>query len=398
MTNFLEKARQLDKQDPLKDLKKEFYLKEDSYYFDGNSLGLLSKKAESAVFEILQMWKDNQIDGWTEGEYPWFTLSEKLSEQMAQVVGAKKKEVIITGQTTTNLHQLIRSLRPFKDGRTKVIVNELEFPSDIYAISAILEEQGLDPLQHLISVKSKDGYTIATEDIISELKDDVALLLMPSVLYRSGQLLDMKKLTEAAHKKGILAVFDCSHSVGCIPHDFHNCGIDAAFWCTYKYLNGGPGAVAGLFIHEKHLPIKAALAGWFGSDKSKQFDMAHNFTPADEAGSLQSGTPHILSIAPLIGSLSITLEAGIQEIREKSLALTDFLMEIAKELLDFNFEYTTPSLANERGGHISLSHPEAARICKALKAEGVISDFRFQIAFYHSTCTCSIIYFFFRCV
>jgi kynureninase len=374
---LLEKAKKLDKKDPLKRYKEEFYLVKDRLYFDGNSLGLLSKRAESSVLDILDMWKHHQIEGWTEGKYPWFTLSEQLTQTMAVIVGGKKEEIMITGSTTLNLHQLVRSLQPFKHGRTKVVMNELEFPSDIYAISEILCEQGLDPKQHLVKVKSKDGHLLDLEDIVYALQDDVALLLMPSVLYRSGQLLDLKILTKEAHKRGIITVFDCSHSVGCLPHDFHNWGVDAAFWCTYKYLNGGPGAVGGLYIHEKHLPITPALAGWFGSDKSKQFDMAHQFTPACDAGALQSGTPHIMSIAPLIGSLSISSEAGIDQIRRKSLALTEFLLAgIKQDLSQFNFKITTPEKAEDRGGHISLSHPEAARICKALKAEGVIPDFR----------------------
>ncbi|WP_227938139.1 kynureninase [Alkalihalobacillus deserti] len=374
---LLEKAKKLDEKDSLQKYKNQFYLVKERLYFDGNSLGLLSKRAEAAVLEILNMWKHHQIEGWTEGKYPWFTLAEQLTEAIAVIVGGKKTEIMITGSTTLNLHQLVRSLQPFNSGRTKVVMNELEFPSDIYAISEILKEQGLDPEQHLVKVKSKDGHLLAEADILDALQDDVALLVMPSVLYRSGQLLDLNTLTKEAHKHGILAVFDCSHSVGCLPHHFHDWGVDAAFWCTYKYLNGGPGAVGGLFIHEKHLPVTPALAGWFGSDKSKQFDMAHQFTPASDAGALQSGTPHILSIAPLIGALSISSEAGIDQIRRKSLALTEFLLEgIKLELSHFNFKVATPERAEERGGHISLSHPEAARICKALKAEGVIPDFR----------------------
>src|SRR5699024_10070370 len=187
------------------------------------------------------------------------------------------------------------------------------------------------------------------------------------------QVLDMKRLTEAARKRGIPIGFDLCHSVGGIPHHLHDWGVDFAFWCNYKYLNGGPGAVASLFVHDKHHGGRPGLAGWFSSDKRVQFDMDHRLVPAADAGAYQIGTPHILSLAPLIGSLEMFNDAGIDLIRKKSLKQTRFLMELVEqELGEWRFAMGNPIEDERRGGHISLVHREAVRICKSLKEKGVV--------------------------
>lgn len=240
-----------------------------------------------------------------------------------------------------------------------------------------LRLHGLNPEQHLIRVGGRDGQTLAEEDLIAAMTDEVALIVLPSVLYRSGQILDMKRLTAAARECGIPIGFDLCHSIGAIPHQLHEWGADFAFWCNYKYLNAGPGGVGGLFVHRKHFGRMPGLAGWFGSDKSVQFDMEHHFTPAGDAGAYQIGTPHLLSLAPLIGSLEIFAEAGIGPIREKSLRQTRYLMELVEEeLAGMGFSIGNPRADHRRGGHVSLVHPEAVRICKSLKEKGVIPDFR----------------------
>ncbi len=210
--------------------------------------------------------------------------------------------------------------------------------------------------------------------------EDVALVLLPSVLYRSGQLLDIERLTRAAHDRGILIGFDCCHSVGSVPHQLHRWGVDFAFWCTYKYLNGGPGAVGSLFVHRRHFGTLPALAGWWGYDKARQFDMALDFAPAAGAGAWQISTPPVLSAAALYGTLGMLREAGIERVRAKSLELTGYLMFLIDELLaepPYGFAVGTPRKPARRGGHVALEHPDAIRICKALKARGVIPDFRF---------------------
>jgi kynureninase len=372
-----EYSRVLDQQDSLKNFRKEFYVSTDKIYLDGNSLGLLSKRSEKSVLTILDSWKTLAIDGWTEGKHPWFYLSEKIGNQFASLVGGKPEELIATGSTTTNLHQLLASFYKPKGKKTKILADELNFPSDIYAIKSQLLLKGYLPDEHLVQVKSKDGHFLETKDIITAMTEDIAVIILPSVLYRSGQILDMQNITQVAHERGIVVGFDLCHSIGSIPHELSEWGVDFAFWCTYKHLNGGPGSVGGIYVNEKHLGQEPGLSGWFSSAKEKQFDLEHELTPAKTAGAYQIGTPHVLSIAPLIGSLELIHEAGINAIREKSLQLTDYLIELVEnELTDYPFEITSPRDHDSRGGHIYLIHQHAASICKALKSSGIIPDFR----------------------
>ncbi|WP_100371722.1 kynureninase [Bacillus sp. FJAT-45037] len=373
----LDYAKNLDQKDPLAPFRDEFYTQKGRIYLDGNSLGLLSKRAENTLLHLLDSWKKHGIDGWTDGEHPWYYLSESLGEQMAPLVGATGAEVLVTGSTTTNLHQLISTFYQPTKNRTNILADELNFPSDIYALQSQLRLKNLDPTEHLIQVKSRDGHTILEDDIIAQMNDDVALILLSSILYRSGQVLDMKRLTEEAHKRNILIGFDLCHSIGSIPHELSAWDVDFAFWCNYKHLNAGPGAVGGLYVNKKHFGITPGLAGWFSSDKSKQFDMEHTLTPALDAGAFQIGTPHVLSIAPLIGSLQLFHEAGIENIRKKSLALTRFMQAaITQEIPEGGFVFQNPKDDHKRGGHLFIEHPEAARICKALKDKGITPDFR----------------------
>jgi kynureninase len=373
----LEYAKQMDQEDILNRFREEFYIKPNSIYMDGNSLGLLSKRAERTLLESLNDWKEHGIDGWTNGKHPWFFLSEKLGEMMAPLVGALANEVIVTGSTTVNLHQLVATFYKPEGTRTKILADELTFPSDIYALQSQLRIHGFDPETHLVRVKSRDGRFLEEEDIIEAMTDEIALIILPTVLYRSGQILDMKRLSAEANRRGILIGFDGCHSIGAIPHSFSEWGVDFAYWCNYKHLNGGPGSVGGLYVNSKHFGTAPGLAGWFGSKKEKQFDMEHSLTPADSAGAYQIGTPHVLSLAPLLGALEIFIEAGIENIRAKSLNINQYLMDlINQELHDFGFTIGNPSDDIRRGGHVSLEHKEAARICKALKENGVIPDFR----------------------
>ncbi|MFC5601845.1 kynureninase [Sporosarcina koreensis] len=372
----LANARELDRKDALSSYKDEFYIPANTKYMDGNSLGLLSKRAERTLHELLDSWKTLGIDGWTEGEHPWFYLSEQVGEKMAPLVGGKKGEVIATGSTTTNLHQLVSTFYKPDGNKTKILADELNFPSDIYALKSQLQLKGYDSDTHLIRVKSRDGRYLKEDDIIDAMTDDVALIVLPAVLYRSGQVLDMEELTKAAQERNIPIGFDLCHSIGAVEHSLHDWGTDFAFWCTYKHLNGGPGSVGGLFVHEKHFGKAPGLAGWFGSQKESQFDMDHTMDPALDAGAYQIGTPHVLSLAPVIGSLDMFEEVGIAAIRAKSLELTDYMLElIEQELQGYGFTIGNP-VDETRGGHLLLEHEEAARICKALKEDGIIPDFR----------------------
>ena len=256
----LEYAKTLDAADKLAAFRDEFYLTKEMIYMDGNSLGLLSKRAEKSLLDLLNSWKTLGIDGWTEGDNPWFYLSESVGEKMAHLVGGLKNEVIATGSTTTNLHQLVATFYKPSGNKTKILADELNFPSDIYALKSQLTLKGYDPEEHLVQVKSADGRFLSEEAIIEAMTEDIALIVLPGVLYRSGQVLDMERLTAAAQERGIPIGFDLCHSIGAVEHSLHDWGVDFAFWCTYKHLNGGPGSVGGLFVHEKHFGTAPGLA------------------------------------------------------------------------------------------------------------------------------------------
>ena len=376
---FRAEARRLDRTDPLKRFRRRFYRPSGTIYLDGNSLGLLSRDARSAVGRAVQAWKDLGIRGWLEAAPPWFYLAEKLGERCAALVGAGADEVVLSGTTTVNIHALVHSFYRPEGKRTRIIADELDFPTDVYALKSVLKLRGLDPAEHLVLVPSADGLTLDEREIARHFDDSTALVFLPSVLYRSGQLLDMEFLTARAHERGIPIGFDGSHSVGAVPHEFDRWGVDFAVWCSYKYLNGGPGATAFLYVSRRHFGLDPALAGWFGSDKDKQFDMALDFEPAPTAGRFQISSPSILNAAPLLGSFDIIEAAGVTAIRERSLRLTRFLMDMIDGLLSappYGFSIGTPRQDARRGGHVAVRHPEALRIAEALRARGVIPDFR----------------------
>ena len=327
MDTTVQFAKEMDKQDVLGVYKSEFYLPENQLYMDGNSLGLMSKRSEKSLEKLVSSWRDRGIDGWTEGEEPWFTYPEKLSGKVAMVGGASGYEVRVTGSITVNIHQMLSTLFHPTPEKSVIVVDELNFPSDIYAVASHLRLRGLDPAVSMRKVKSEDGYTLTLDAIEEMLTDDVAILMLPSVLYRSGQLLDLGRITELAHAKGILVGFDLAHSIGAVPHQLHIDNVDFAIWCHYKYMNSGPGGSGGLYIHERHHNELPGLAGWFGSDKTKQFDMSHDFSKANGAGAYQIGTPNLFSTAPLSGSVEMFEEAGMDNIRTKSLALTQYLRD-----------------------------------------------------------------------
>ncbi|HKL08421.1 MAG TPA: kynureninase, partial [Bacteroidales bacterium] len=266
-------ATDLDKNDRLKNLRHRFYIPENKIYFDGNSLGLLSKDAEQSLNRVLDEWKNQAIGGWLNAQRPWFYFAEQIGEMAAKIVGAKPEELILTGTTTVNIHALISTFYQPKGKKTKILADELNFPSDIYALQGQLKIKGFDPNKHLVLVPSDDGNLLDEQKIVEMMTDEVAVVFLPSVLYRSGQLLDMEYLTNEAHKRDIVIGFDCSHSAGAVPHHFSDWGVDFALFCSYKYLNGGPGCAAFLYINKKHFDKEPQLPGWFGYKKEKQFDL-----------------------------------------------------------------------------------------------------------------------------
>jgi len=379
MDTSLAEAQRRDAADPLAHLRARFHLPP-AIYLDGNSLGLQPTTASAAVQRVLDEWRQLAIDGFMNAAPPWYTYAESLRDLLAPLVGAQPDEVIVTGTTTVNLHALLATFYRPAPGRRKIVATAADFPSDIYALQSHIRWHGGDPEADLVRVPPRAGPLLHEDDLVAAMTPDVALALLPSVLYRSGQLLDIERLAAAARRRDILFGVDAAHGVGCVPHHFDRWDLDFAVWCSYKYLNGGPASPAGLYVNRRHFQRLPGLAGWWGSDKQRQFDMAHVFTPAADAGRWQISAPPMLAMAPLEASLRTFAEVGIQAIRRGSLERSGYLMDLLDGLglsaAPYHYAVGTPRRPERRGGHVAVHHPEAARICKALKARGVVPDFR----------------------
>jgi kynureninase len=279
---------------------------------------------------------------------------------------------------TTNLHQLIASFFQPSGARNSILIDSLAFPTDRYVVESQLRLRGLSTDRHLQQIDSDNGLTLDEERLCQLLSDpSIAFVVLPTVLYRSGQLLNIGRITRAGKQHGVTILWDCSHSVGVVPHQFLHDGIELAVGCTYKYLNGGPGAVAFLYVHPDRLHQLPGLAGWFGCDPARQFAMEQTFYPATDAGRYLLGTPHVLSLAPLLGALQVFHEVGINAIRRKSLLLTQILREVTEQKLSrYGVTCITPLTDTERGGHLTLRHPQAGKLSSTLRQRGMVPDHR----------------------
>lgn len=375
-----QQARRLDGADPLATLYDRFYHPPDAVYLDGNSLGLLSRDAERSILRALAEWKRLGVGGWLDGDRPWAHYGERLGARLAGLVGAQPSEVVVTGSTTANLHHLVCGLYAPTETRHVIVVDALNFPSDLHAIKGQVALRGRDPGTSLRIVRSRDGNLIEEEDVEAALGPDVALLLLPAVLYRSSQWLDIPRLTRAAHEAGAVVAWDLSHAIGAVPLALTDAGADMAFWSTYKYLHAGPGSIAGLYIHGRHHGVKPALPGWWGQTLERKFEMLPDHVPAAGAAGWQIGTIPVLSAAPLWGALDIVEEAGMDRIREKSVGLTSFLIDAVDALLpeeETGVRVATPRDPERRGGHVALSCPRGAgELLRGLEARGIVVDFR----------------------
>jgi len=373
----LEFAKAMDEKDVLKGFRARFYIHEDEIYMDGNSLGLASRDAEDSLQNMLRVWKEEAIRIWGAEDGRYFNYSKVLAEKAKDLINADAEEIIFMGSITTNIHQALATFYKPTEDRYKIIVDELNFPSDIYATKSIIELKGYSIEDALVRIGTRDGRTILEEDIIAEMKDDVALILLPSVLYRSSQLLDMERITREAHDRNILVGWDLAHSMGSVPHDFKKIDPDFAVWCTYKYLNGGPGATAGMFINKRHFGESSGLKGWFGSKDESQFLMSHDFDQDRDANGWLLGTHSLFSMAPIEGSLDMFNETGMDNIRKKSLHITAYLMYlIDSKLARYGYSVGNPRENSRRKGHVALEHEEAYRISLALRDNKVIPDYR----------------------
>lgn len=360
-----------------KQVKSEFYINEGVVYLDGNSLGLCSKPAEAKTLEVMEVWKQSGIDIWQVQDGKYFLYPSFLAKKLAPLIGADPTEVTIANSTTVNIHQAIATFYQPTHDRYKILVDELNFPSDIHAVKSQLRLQGYFPDEALKVVKSRDGKTLATEDILEAMTEDVALVLLPAVLYRSAQLLDLDTISAAGRERGIIVGWDLCHSIGAIDHNFSRTQPDFAIWCNYKYLSAGPGAIGGMYVNSRHLDKEVGLAGWQGGRKATMFQMDHTHDPSPDADRFLIGTPSILAMAGLEGVLELYERVGMERVRARSLELTRYLMDqVDQHLSEFGFQFGNPMDDAKRGGHVALEHDKAYQICQALKAAKVIPDFR----------------------
>jgi kynureninase len=334
-------------------------------YLDGNSLGPLSLAARSAIERRLRQWQHHAVAAWDD----WLDLAERLAPSLARLVGAQPDEVVATGGTTINLHALLAGLYRPDGGRRDVLALAHEFPSDLHALRSWTERHG----GRLRTVGA--GEVVDEAEIEAALDERVALVWLPVVAYRSGQRLATARLTAAAHAAGARIGWDAAHSIGAMPHDLHAEGADAAVWCSYKYLNAGPGAPGGLFLHRRHHDVVPGLPGWWGHEKATRFAMRPDFTAAAGAAGWQIGTPSVLALAGLEGALALFEDVAIEEVRARSLRLTERLIAGVDARLP-ELEVVTPREPARRGGHVALRHPEAGALSRALRARDVVPDFR----------------------
>lgn len=373
-----EYATGLDGSDPLSAFRKKFSVKDEHViYLDGNSLGRLT----NGVSEILQActekeWGDRLIRSWNEG---WYTKTTELGDKIALLAGASPGEMIVSDSTSVNLYKLVVSALSHNAGRKKIITDDLNFPSDIYILQGIVETLGED--YELVVLHSEDGISPDLNILENALDENTALLTLSHVVFKSSFCYPMKEVTAMAHNKGALMLWDLSHSIGAVPGELTLSNADLAVGCTYKYLNGGPGAPAFLYIRKnlQHSLI-SPIWGWFGQDKP--FDFKLDYHPANGIKRFLAGTPPLISLVPLERSLDILLEAGMEPLRQKSIKLGEYLLCLADEvLIPLGFKIASPLDPERRGSHISLRHAEAYRICKALMDDQIgsfvlIPDFR----------------------
>jgi kynureninase len=384
-------AHQLDAEDPLRHFREKFHLPADKngeplIYFAGNSLGLMPKSVQRLVEQELDDWATLGVDAHLDGQTPWYSYHETVREPAARLVGARPHEVICMNSLTVNIHLMLATFyRPTKS-RFKILMEEPAFPSDTYAIKTQLVHHGFQPNESLILARPREGeFTVRPDDIeavIDKHGDELAVALIGGVNFFTGQWFDIPRITAAAQKRGISVGIDLAHAIGNVSLSMHDWNVDFAVWCSYKYLNSGPGAVAGAYVHERHARNRELprLAGWFGNDPNTRFRMQlePEFIPVPSADGWQVSNPPILAMAPLRASFAIFDEAGgMKPLREKSIQLTAYLQFLLDRKGKTHFTVVTPREPNERGCQFSiLAHEHPKELFQKLEAAGVKCDFR----------------------
>ena len=391
MQNTLEFAKDSDQQDELSAYRQRFYLPKingkDALYFTGNSLGLQPKSTREYVQQELNDWAKYGVEGHFEAKNPWVSYHKILSEPFARLVGANREEVVAMNGLSVNLHLMMVSFYQPTSNRTKIICEAKAFPSDQYMLESQVKFHGLNPDDTIIEVYPRDGeHTIREEDILStieEIGEELALVFWGGVNYYSGQVFDMAKITEKAHAQGAYVGFDLAHGVGNIELKLHDWNVDFACWCSYKYLNAGPGSISGVFVHQKHdnnsnLP---RFAGWWGHDEERRFLMEKNFVPMQGAQGWQLSNASVFAMAPCKASMDIFDEVGMSRLVSKSKRLTNFMEfvfnDISSRYNNCDLEIITPKEQKYRGCQLSvLCHGQGRSMFDFITKEGVIADWR----------------------
>ncbi|QOL24489.1 kynureninase [Thalassotalea sp. LPB0316] len=383
-------AQSLDSQDPLKHLRDQFSLPkhttgENTLYFTGNSLGLQPKKARENVIEMLDAWQTYGVKGHFEGDYPWMPYHEFLTEHSAELVGAQANEVVMMNSLTANLHLMMVSFYQPSSDKRKILIEDHAFPSDHYAVCSQLKHHGFDESDLLLWQPRADEllHLEDFEAILAKHHQEISLILLPGVQYYTGQVLPMQRLTELAHQYGITIGLDLAHAVGNVELALHDWQVDFACWCSYKYLNSGAGSVAGCFIHKKHCQNTELnrFAGWWGHDKATRFKMDNQFSPIPTAEGWQLSNPPVLSLAAIRGSLeTFAMAGGIKPLREKSVKLTQYAVDLLQHELAGDIQIITPMEPEARGCQLSLMVTKAGldgkALFNALDENGVVLDWR----------------------
>lgn len=382
-------ALQMDQNDPLKSFRSQFLIPKavggEKIYFLGNSLGLQPKRTREFLDRELQKWQDLGVDGHFKGNNPWYNYHEYTKRSLARLVGCNEGEVVMMNNLTSNLHFLLVSFyQPTKE-RFKIIAEEGAFPSDQYVLESQVRFHGFDPESAILEIKPREGeFTLRTEDIldfIEQHKDEACLVFMGGLQYYTGQVFNMQRITEAAHKNGMIAGFDLAHAAGNIPLSLSDWQVDFAAWCGYKYLNGGPGGTSAVYVNEKYsndLSLQR-FAGWWGHDEEARFQMEKGFKPMHGADGWQVSNSNILSAAALWASLEIFDETDPGALRDKSIRLTGYMEFLLKSIPSYRewFEIITPSDPDQRGCQLSLFFHKAGRaVFDHLESNEIIVDWR----------------------
>ena len=386
--NSIDFAKKIDQEDPLKGFRKKFYLPiqengEPYIYLCGNSLGLQPKTTEAAIKQELEDWKQYGVEGHLHAKNPWLPYHEFLTNAMANVVGAKPIEVVVMNTLSVNLHLMMVSFFRPAGNRKKILIEFDAFPSDKYAVESQLKFHGLDVDENLIQLKARPGEALIREEdiekVILEHGDEIALIMLGNTNYYTGQFFDMKRITELGHSKGCKVGFDCAHGAGNVELNLHDAGPDFAVWCSYKYMNSGPGSLSGCFVHERHAHNKELprFAGWWGHNKETRFKMRDGFDPIPGVESWQLSNPPILSMAAIKASLEIFEEAGISNLRKKAILLTQYCEYMIDSIENDRIKIITPRDPNKRGSQLSIQVRNADKsLFEKITKAGVIADWR----------------------